>query len=154
MPLVDQGSKQSVIKSRGTEMANNSSNDANGHGSNGNHANGNGLGRHLNWSAIPVEQVAEGIQRQMFVGNRMMICRFRFKPFLVTPEHDHPHEQMTIVERGKVRFFIEGKEQIATAGDVLHFPSNCWHGATMMDEEVVLIDIFSPLREDFLQGRS
>ena len=49
-----------------------------------------------------------------------------------------------------LEFFIEGKEQIASAGDVLHFPSNCWHGATMMDEEVVLIDIFSPLREDFL----
>jgi quercetin dioxygenase-like cupin family protein len=88
----------------------------------------------------------------MFVGNRMMICRFRFKPFLVTPEHDHPHEQMTIVERGRVRFFIEGKEQIASAGDVLHFPSHCWHGATMLDEEVILIDIFSPLREDFLNG--
>jgi len=119
-------------------------------------ANGSGyqneLPQHLNWSTIPVEQVSEGIERQMLVGNRMMICRFRFRPFLVTPEHDHPHEQMTIVERGRVRFFIGGKEQIATAGDVLHFPSNCWHGATMMDEEVVLIDIFSPLREDFLNG--
>ena len=111
----------------------------------------NGLPQHLNWSTIPIEQVSEGIQRQMFIGNRMMICRFRFKPFLVTPEHDHPHEQMTIVEQGKVRFFVEGKEQIATAGDVLHFPSKCWHGATMMDEEVVLLDIFSPLREDFLR---
>jgi len=134
-------------------MANNSSNDANGNGaSNGNGArNGaDGLGRHLNWSNIPVEQVADGIQRQMLVGEQMMICRFRFAPFLVTPQHDHPHEQMTIVERGRVRFFIEGKERIASAGDVLHFPSHCWHGATMMDEEVVLIDIFSPLREDFL----
>jgi quercetin dioxygenase-like cupin family protein len=104
----------------------------------------------LNWSNIPVEQVADGIERQMLVGDQMMICRFRFKPFLVTPEHDHPHEQMTIVERGKVRFFIEGKERIASAGDVLHFPSQTWHGATMMDEEVVLIDIFTPVREDFL----
>jgi 2-dehydro-3-deoxy-D-gluconate 5-dehydrogenase len=40
--------------------------------------NGNGLARHLNWSTIPVEQMAEGIQRQMFVGNRLMICRFSF----------------------------------------------------------------------------
>lgn len=133
-------------------MSNTSSNDANGNGANG---NGNGvhdgsLARHLNWSNIPVEQVSEGIQRQMLVGDRMMICRFRFSPFLVTPEHDHPHEQMTIVERGKVRFFIEGKERIASAGDVLHFPSQTWHGATMMDEEVVLIDIFTPVREDFL----
>lgn len=134
-------------------MPNNSSNDANGNGPSGN-GNGatNGLARHLNWSNIPVEYVAEGIERQMLVGDQMMICRFRFKPFLVTPEHDHPHEQMTIVERGKVRFFIEGKEQIAKAGDVLHFPSQCWHGATMMDEEVVLIDIFTPLREDFLKS--
>ena len=121
-----------------------STNDANGNG------NGNGFAKHLNWSTIPVEQVSEGIQRQMMVGEKMMICRFRFQPFLVTPEHDHPHEQMTIVERGKVRFFVEGKERIASAGDVLHFPSQCWHGATMMDEEVVLIDIFTPVREDFL----
>ena len=116
--------------------------------------NGNGAGhvlpQHLNWETIPVEQPADGIERQLFIGNRMMMVRFRFRPFLVTPEHDHPHEQMTIVERGRVRFFIEGKEKIASAGDVLHFPSNCWHGATMMDEEVVLIDIFSPPREDFL----
>jgi quercetin dioxygenase-like cupin family protein len=112
--------------------------------------NGNGIPQLLNWSTIPVEYPGEGIARQMVVGNRLMICRFRFRPFLVTPEHEHPHEQMTIVERGKVRFFIEGKERICSAGDVLHFPSHCWHGATMMDEEVVLIDIFSPLREDFL----
>jgi quercetin dioxygenase-like cupin family protein len=111
-----------------------------------------GIAQHLNWATIPVEHPAEGIERQMFIGNRMMICRFRFRPFLVTPEHDHPHEQMTIVEKGKVRFFIEGEERIAKEGDVLHFPSKCWHGATMMDEEVVLIDIFSPLREDFLKG--
>jgi unsaturated pyranuronate lyase len=130
------------------------SNNSPGDGSTGSNGDGlqNGLPKHLNWDTIPVEQVSDGIQRQMFVGNRMMICRFRFRPFLVTPEHDHPHEQMTIVERGKVRFFIEGKEQIASTGDVLHFPSKCWHGATMMDEEVVLIDIFTPLREDFLNG--
>ena len=133
-------------------MSNTSSNDAPKNRANGN-GSGNGsdgLARHLNWTNIPVEQVAEGIQRQMLVGDQMMICRFRFQPFLVTPEHDHPHEQMTIVERGKVRFFIEGKERIASAGDVLHFPSQTWHGATMMDEEVVLIDIFTPVREDFL----
>jgi quercetin dioxygenase-like cupin family protein len=68
----------------------------------------------------------------------------------VTAVHSHPHEQMTIVERGRVRFSIEGQDHIAVPGDVLHFPSNVRHGATMLDEEVVLIDIFSPIREDFL----
>ena len=87
----------------------------------------------------------------MVVGKNLMICRFRFAPFLVTPEHDHPHEQMSIVVSGRVRFFIEGNERIAYPGDVLQFPPNCWHGATMMDEEVVLLDIFTPVREDFLK---
>lgn len=108
------------------------------------------IAQHLNWANIPVEHPAEGIERQMVVGERIMLVRFRFKPFLVTPEHTHPHEQMSLVVSGRVRFFIEGKETIASPGDVLHFPSNCQHGATMMDEEVVLIDIFSPIREDFL----
>jgi quercetin dioxygenase-like cupin family protein len=38
----------------------------------------------------------------------------------------------------------------AAAGDVSHPPPGSWHGATMLDEEVVLVDIFSPVREDFL----
>ena len=108
------------------------------------------VAQHLNWTDIPVEHPAEGIERQMVVGERIMIVRFRFVPFLVTPEHTHMHEQMSLVVSGRVRFFIEGEERIASPGDVLHFPPNCLHGATMMDEEVVLIDIFSPIREDFL----
>src|SRR6266498_1195427 len=84
--------------------------------------------QHLNWSSIPVEYPAEGIERQMVVGEHLMICRFRF--------------------------FADGTERIASPGDVLHFPSNCLHGATMLDEEVVLIDIFTPVREDFLETKN
>ena len=108
------------------------------------------VAQHVNWDGVPVERPSEGIERQMVVGQNLMLCRFRFAPFLVTPEHSHPHEQMSIVVAGKVRFFVEGEERIAVPGDVLQFPADCWHGATMMEEEVVLIDIFSPVREDFL----
>lgn len=103
------------------------------------------------WSKIPVEQTAEGIERQMIVGENMMMCRFRFAPFVVTDEHSHPHEQMTLVVQGTVKFTISGEEHILQAGDVLYFPPDNRHGATMLDEEVVLIDIFSPIREDFLK---
>ncbi len=102
------------------------------------------------WNTIPVEQLSEGIERQMVVGQNIMICRLRFAPFVITPEHSHPHEQMTLVMQGKVKFILGAEERIVSAGDVLHFPSNHWHGATMLDEEVILIDIFSPIREDFL----
>lgn len=107
--------------------------------------------QHTSWTAMPADSPMAGIERRMAIGDKLMVCRLRFDPFTVTAVHTHPHEQMTLVEQGRVRFFIQGKEHIAKPGDVLHFPSNVEHGATMMDEEVVLVDIFTPIREDFLK---
>jgi quercetin dioxygenase-like cupin family protein len=104
------------------------------------------------WDTIPVEQLQEGIERQMVIGQNIMVCRLKFAPFVVTPEHSHPHEQMTLVMKGKVKFILGTEERIVSAGDVLQFPSNYWHGATMLDEEVILIDIFTPIREEFLSN--
>ncbi len=104
------------------------------------------------WTSIPIEHVAEGIERQMVWGDRVMVCRLRFVPHTVTAVHSHPHEQVTLVERGRVEFFVDGQRRIASAGDVLVFPSNIQHGATILEEEVILVDIFSPLREDFLKA--
>jgi quercetin dioxygenase-like cupin family protein len=109
---------------------------------------------HTDWTSIPVEHLAEGIERQMIWGEHLMICRLRFAPHVVTAVHAHPHEQITLVERGSVRFTVDGQERIASAGDVLHFPPHVQHGATMLDAEVVLVDIFSPIREDFLPAGS
>ena len=102
------------------------------------------------WSRIPAERVAEGIERQIFYGDRVMVCRLVIAAHTVTAVHSHPHEQITMVERGRVRYIIEGQERVLEQGDMLHLPSGIAHGATMLDDEVVLIDIFSPLREDFL----
>ena len=104
------------------------------------------------WSSIPIEHVAVGVERQMVYGDRLMVCRLTLAPNVVTAIHSHHHEQITIVERGRVDFFVEGQKQTVGAGAVLVFPSNIQHGATMLDEEVVLIDIFTPLRDDFLKA--
>jgi quercetin dioxygenase-like cupin family protein len=103
-----------------------------------------------NWSSIPVERIAPGVERQMIYGDRVMVCRLRFAPGTVTQAHDHPHEQLTIVEKGQARFVVGGAERVVGPGDVLLFPGGFWHGATILDEETILIDIFSPPREDFL----
>lgn len=102
------------------------------------------------WTAVPVEHIAEGIERQMVWGERLMVCRLRFAPRVVTAVHSHPHEQITLVAAGRVLFTVEDQQREVSAGDVLHFAPGVRHGATMLDEEVVLIDIFSPIREDFL----
>jgi quercetin dioxygenase-like cupin family protein len=105
----------------------------------------------MNWETIPAERVGEGIERQMVVGEQLMICRLKIQPRVVTPVHSHVHEQITMVERGRVLYIVNGVERLVTSGDVLHFPPNVPHGATMLDEEVVLVDVFTPKREDFLK---
>jgi 2-deoxy-D-gluconate 3-dehydrogenase len=106
--------------------------------------------QHQDWSRIPVERLPDGSLRQMIWGERLTVCRLRLPQRLVTPVHTHPHEQMTIVVHGPVLFTIGDEQRIVNTGEVLHFPPNTRHGATMLDEEVILIDIFSPVREDFL----
>jgi quercetin dioxygenase-like cupin family protein len=106
----------------------------------------------MNWQTIPAECIADGIQRQMVVGDDLMICRLTIQPRVVTAVHSHVHEQMTMVERGRVLYVVDGVERICAPGDVLHFPPNVPHGATMLDEEVVLVDVFTPKRDDFLKS--
>jgi quercetin dioxygenase-like cupin family protein len=105
----------------------------------------------MNWRTIPAERIGEGIERQMVVGDNLMICRLKIQPRVVTPVHSHEHEQITMVERGRVLYIVDGVERVVSNGDVLHFPPNVPHGATMLDEEVVLVDVFTPKREDFLK---
>jgi len=106
------------------------------------------------WTTIPSEPIAEGISRQMLWGDRVMLCRLTFAPGVVTALHSHPHEQMVLVERGRIRFTVDGRDYLASSGDIVHFRSGCEHGATILDEGAVVIDIFSPVREDFLPNRS
>jgi quercetin dioxygenase-like cupin family protein len=107
-----------------------------------------------NWATVPSERIGEGITRQMIYGDVLMICRLTIAPGTVTAAHEHVHEQMTIVEKGRIRFVLGSDEQEFGPGDILLLPSGLWHGATMLDEEVVLIDIFSPIRKDFLTPAS
>lgn len=109
--------------------------------------------QHVAWDSADATSPAAGIERRMLVGDRLTVCRLRFEPHVVVPAHSHVHEQITLVERGRVRFAIDGEEVSAAAGDVLHFPSHVEHGATILDEEVVLTDIFTPVREDFLPAQ-
>ena len=64
------------------------------------------IASHRPWHEVPAQRIADGIERQMVVGDKLMICRLTLQPNVDTPVHSHPHEQMTIVERGRVRFTV------------------------------------------------
>ena len=96
------------------------------------------LFQHRNWNGCPADRIADGIERQIVSGERVMVCRLSFAPGVVTTVHSHSHEQITLVERGRVRFQVAGADHLAAAGDVLFFPSGIEHGATILDEPAVL----------------
>jgi quercetin dioxygenase-like cupin family protein len=95
------------------------------------------------------EQVAAGMQRRIIVdGDKLMVVEVHFTPGGGAARHNHPHEQVTYVLNGSIRFTLDGKETVLKAGECVHIPSNVYHSAAA-DEEVFLLDVFSPPREDF-----
>lgn len=67
----------------------------------------------------------------------------------VVPMHNHIHEQTGYLVKGRLQFNIDGEEIIAEEGDCWNIASNVMHSAEAL-EETILIEVFSPVREDYL----
>jgi quercetin dioxygenase-like cupin family protein len=97
------------------------------------------------------EPAAAGISRQITGYNtQLMMVRVKFETGAVGYEHDHFHSQGTFVASGKFKITIDGKSEILETGDGFFVPPNAKHGAECL-EEGMLVDVFSPVREDFLK---
>jgi quercetin dioxygenase-like cupin family protein len=106
------------------------------------------------WSDLPKEQVTEDLSRRLIVGERMMLAHVYLKKGCVVPRHAHENEQLTYVLEGALRFALgDGgdEEIIVRAGEVLAIPSNVPHQAIAL-EDTLDVDIFSPPRQDWLDG--
>ena len=92
-----------------------------------------------------------GISRK-FLGwdNQVMMVKVKFEQGALGTPHAHFHTQTTYCEKGKFEFTIGDEKQIIGYGDGVYIPPNELHGAVCL-EEGVLIDVFSPVREDFLE---
>jgi hypothetical protein len=80
----------------------------------------------------------------------LMLVKVAFEAGGIGPLHQHDHVQISHVEAGVFEVEIDGVKKVLKAGDSFHIPSNMMHGAVCI-EEGVLIDVFSPMREDFVQ---
>lgn len=97
------------------------------------------------------ESAGDGITRQITGYNtQLMMVKVKFEKGAVGYEHEHFHSQGTIVASGKFKISIDGKTEILETGDGFFVPPNAKHGAECL-EAGILIDVFSPVREDFLK---
>mgnify|MGYP001826330657 CR=1 FL=1 len=98
----------------------------------------------------PKEDLGGGISRQILgYGPEIMLVRVWFETGSVGAVHSHPHSQATYVESGKFEMFIDGEKRVLSAGDSTYMAPNLEHGSVCL-EAGVLLDSFSPVREDFL----
>ena len=97
------------------------------------------------------EITAPGMKRKiMAYDERLMLVRVEFQQGAVGTLHSHRHTQISHVESGIFEVEIGGEKKVLTTGDAFYVPPGAVHGAVCL-EAGVLIDVFSPMREDFLK---
>ena len=101
---------------------------------------------------IEWEELGGGVSRK-FLGydNQIMMVLVKFEKGALGSPHEHFHTQATYCVSGKFEFEIDGVKQVVSGGDGVYIEPNLLHSARCL-EAGMLIDSFSPVREDFLSG--
>jgi quercetin dioxygenase-like cupin family protein len=105
--------------------------------------------KYIPWHTVPLEDLNPLFKRQFVVGEDIMVARVLMKKGCVVPLHSHYNEQVTYILEGALKFWIDGKEIVVNAGEVLTIPRNMPHKAEALADTVDL-DIFNPPRADWI----
>ena len=105
--------------------------------------------KHIEFEKMQREPLNPLIDRQMVVGDKVMLARVLLKKGAHVPMHHHHNEQVTYILSGALKFAIDGKEIVVRAGEVLCIPPDMPHEAWAL-EDTLDLDVFDPPREDWL----
>jgi len=103
---------------------------------------------HYDWSQVaPVKLDSHTTRKAIHSGN-MTIARLELLKDAQVAVHSHHNEQITMVERGSLKFAIDGGHKVVRAGETLVIPPNMPHGVVAL-EDTVVFDVFAPRRDDW-----
>jgi quercetin dioxygenase-like cupin family protein len=106
---------------------------------------------YVRWEDLPemAMPVPAGTMLLRFVsGDQLTVARFTLTAGTVLPEHAHTNEQFSVLLSGRLEFTVAGEKMVVEAGGLLRLPANVPHGATALQDCVVL-DVFAPPRADW-----
>lgn len=102
----------------------------------------------------PTLEPAPGVKLRAPHGKNLMLSYVEIEAGSEVPLHEHSHEQAGIVLSGKMLLQIGDEERELVQGDMYIIPGGVAHRAVAVDGPVVAMDVFSPIREDYLQPSS
>jgi quercetin dioxygenase-like cupin family protein len=105
--------------------------------------------KYVPWSTVDLEDLNPLLQRQFVVGRDIMVARVLMKKGCIIPLHSHHNEQFTYILEGALKFWVDGKEIVVNAGEVLTIPPHMPHKAEALVDTVDL-DVFNPPRADWI----
>lgn len=91
-----------------------------------------------------------GVTIKTMGGEQMLVSFVEFAPGSVVEEHSHPHEQVGMVLSGKAHFFVGDEDRVLGAGEMYRIPGGVRHRVVALDERVTALDIFHPVRNEYL----
>ena len=103
------------------------------------------------WEKLETEQLNPHLGRKVIHGQNLTIARLELRKGGVVPEHSHINEQVSMVQTGALKFVSNGREHVVRAGECLTIPPNVPHRVDVLEDSLV-VDIFSPAREDWIRG--
>lgn len=105
--------------------------------------------QHFVWDKVEREVLTPVFERQLIVGQDVMLARILLRKGCVVPMHSHENEQVSSTLTGALKFLIDGKEIVLRAGEVLTIPPHMPHEAVAL-EDTLAIDVFNPPRADWI----
>ena len=95
------------------------------------------------------KELFPGATGRTFWGDQVLLNYLDLAPGCVVPLHSHPHEQAGIVIEGELVFVIGDETHTVRAGDIFVIPGDVEHSVTVGDQPAKVLDIFSPVREEY-----
>ena len=102
----------------------------------------------INYNTKNKVTIFPGVQSAMEHSAKITYGCVSLEKGVTVPVHSHPHEQWTYVLEGQMEFTLDGETQLLLPGMGAFITSNALHGAVAISACKV-IDVFTPLREDY-----
>ena len=103
------------------------------------------------WESLPWEEVRLGVRRKGFRSKHTLMVLNELQPGMEANPHSHPFEQLAYITQGRVRFTVGDEVHEMGSGGLCVIPPNVIHFANVLgDKPAINIDVFSPVREDYL----